>query len=347
MRKRAKPLGVRCLMLPLVLLFLSAVGQPARAQDELAVAKDSVRIKVTVRGCYYGQDCREGDNFLTPEIQFQVYGSMPSGSLLWAEFAPTGKKPQKYECSIDDVFGHENRWKAYCTVGVGAGGGSAFMYRGAVATGLIPFTLGVRNELMETNASLFTGKFKMAKYLINPKDPSTAQYYVDDDWRIPIGYLYFTKDRGLHVIMWFHGRPGGVKAYLFHQGKEIAKNEGCGVGDDSDFDPNRYDWWEVDCEIVGVYWDDPGAYDPHHVVAQNPGEYEIKALAGGKLARSVKFTVAEGGTIDNSIATANKVGTDRILLPVRVVGDQGPWNKLAWKTEAFYGNPLTGFTPPQ
>jgi len=82
-------------MLPLALLFLAA-GQPARAQDELAVAKDSIRIKVTVRGCYHGQECQAGDNFLSPEIEFQVYGSMPSGSLLWAEFAPTGKKPQKY-----------------------------------------------------------------------------------------------------------------------------------------------------------------------------------------------------------------------------------------------------------
>jgi hypothetical protein len=32
---------------------------------------------------------------------------------------------------------------------------------------------------------------------------------------------------------------------------------------------------------------------------------------------------------------------------VQVLGDaDGPWDKNAWKTDAFYGNPLTGFTAP-
>jgi hypothetical protein len=30
---------------------------------------------------------------------------------------------------------------------------------------------------------------------------------------------------------------------------------------------------------------------------------------------------------------------------VKILGDEdGPWNKNAWKSEAFYGNPLSGFT---
>jgi hypothetical protein len=34
-----------------------------------------------------------------------------------------------------------------------------------------------------------------------------------------------------------------------------------------------------------------------------------------------------------------------VIVPVQIIGDQdGPWNKTAWKTDAFYGNPLTGFT---
>ena len=35
------------------------------------------------------------------------------------------------------------------------------------------------------------------------------------------------------------------------------------------------------------------------------------------------------------------------LLLVCLLGDQaGPWDRSAWKTEAFYGNTLTGFTGP-
>jgi hypothetical protein len=46
---------------------------------------------------------------------------------------------------------------------------------------------------------------------------------------------------------------------------------------------------------------------------------------------------------------ALKLGTGRVIVPVTIIGDQdGQWDRMAWKkTEAFYGNPLTGFTAPQ
>jgi hypothetical protein len=59
----------------------------------------------------------------------------------------------------------------------------------------------------------------------------------------------------------------------------------------------------------------------------------------------MKFTVAPGGKFDNGIATSNQLGSDRVIVPVQIIGDQdGTWNKAAWQTEAFYGNPLKGFT---
>jgi hypothetical protein len=84
-----------------------------------------------------------------------------------------------------------------------------------------------------------------------------------------------------------------------------------------------------------------------HVINRNPGEYEVKVLWNKKLARSVKFTVGpDGKIVDTGIAAANKVGTNRVIVPVTIIGDQdGQWDRTAWKTEAFYGNPLTGFTP--
>ena len=37
---------------------------------------------------------------------------------------------------------------------------------------------------------------------------------------------------------------------------------------------------------------------------------------------------------------------DRVVVPVAVLGEQdGRWDRAAWKTDAFYGNPLNGFTP--
>jgi hypothetical protein len=38
--------------------------------------------------------------------------------------------------------------------------------------------------------------------------------------------------------------------------------------------------------------------------------------------------------------TSNKLGSNRVIVPVTIIGDQdGQWDRLAWKTEAFYGNP--------
>jgi hypothetical protein len=36
-----------------------------------------------------------------------------------------------------------------------------------------------------------------------------------------------------------------------------------------------------------------------------------------------------------------------MVLPVKVLGTgDGQWDANAWKTDAFYGNPLAGFTAP-
>jgi len=34
----------------------------------------------------------------------------------------------------------------------------------------------------------------------------------------------------------------------------------------------------------------------------------------------------------------------KIGISVKITGEK--WNQTAWKTDAFYGNPLTGFTVP-
>jgi len=49
--------------------------------------------------------------------------------------------------------------------------------------------------------------------------------------------------------------------------------------------------------------------------------------------------------VDNGIVKQNNIGTFRMLVPAVMLGDQdGMWDHNAWKTEAFYGNPLSGFS---
>ena len=182
---------------------------------------------------------------------------------------------------------------------------------------------------------------------MHPKNPTLQEYIVDEDWRLPIAYVYHG-ERGLRALMWLRGRPGSVKSFLFYQGKEIAQGQNCGGFGDSDFDPTLNSWWDVNCEFIGIYpakLPETRAYDPNFPMDQNPGEYEIKTIVAGKLARALKFTVTPDGKLDTSISTANNLGSDRAIVPVQVIGPH-PWDKTAWKTGAFYGNPLTGFTAP-
>lgn len=187
----------------------------------------------------------------------------------------------------------------------------------------------------------------------------------------------------LEAQFWFRGDatsyPGkppppfsSIEPHLLYQGKEVGLifldgeltyYPRCGgqrdtrqTSRDTHEDvPQRGKWTLVGCDFgTVVAWDKTGQKGTRlrgetgetHLFSGNPGEYEIKILERGRLARSLKFSVAEDGSIvDNGIATANKLGSDKIIVPVKFIGaPDGVWNKLAWKTEAFFGNPLTGFT---
>jgi hypothetical protein len=344
-----------------LLYVLLGAGQPARAQDQPTVAKDSIWVTVKGRPCSAQEKgCAPGDKLWFPAVEFRVNGPIPSGSQIWVEFTPPGKRPLKLDCPAPALEVNERQWwKMAC------GGGDevdqarrAVIFKGPIYTGLIPFTIRVRNELMQTTATLFTGQLKNGSYKPSP-NATEPTYYVDEDWRIPIGYIGFETspakqgvgerfEKGddsdiLRVAFTLRGNPGDVYAHLFFQGKEISKHW-CRVGENSEWNPAKYVWWEFDCKFEGVHKDDGSG---GHALSKNPGEYEIKVLSGGKLARSIKFGVGPDGGIDNGIAAANNLGSNRVIVPVQVIGDQGPWNKLAWKTEAYYGNPLTGFAPPQ
>ena len=110
--------------------------------------------------------------------------------------------------------------------------------------------------------------------------------------------------------------------------------------------PQKAKWARVECDFPNIKGSNTTGEQPEiFTLANNPGEYEFKLLWNNKLARSIKFTVQPGGKFDNGIATSNKLGSDIVIYPVQIIGDQdGNWNRTAWKTDAFYGNPLTGFT---
>jgi hypothetical protein len=338
-------------------------------QDQPTIAKDSLQITGFTVNSYK-------DNFdvwsWVPRMKFRVNGPIPSGAQLYVEFSqPGGAAPWvQFDCDTGEAQ-KGYWWQTEC-------GGRQIEDKSITAVGVVNFSIKLRNELAGTNATLVTGKAKVAKALTNEVGPKAANrfvYFIDHDWNLPIGYIYYTSDKALgwdypefNVAFWVRGEAGRVDAHIFYKGQEVGKlfTGGVQIGKPScdaavenrtthyvnDSLPQKAMWVRVECTFFVVKrWDKTPGGQPNanemFMMASNPGEYEVKILRNNKLARSIKFTVGPDGKLDWSITDANKLGADRGIVPVAIIGDQdGQWDRNAWKTDAFYGNPLTGFTAP-
>jgi hypothetical protein len=343
----------------------AATAAATTGEDAPTVARDSIQLTAFTHSVYRGNY----DNWSwVPKIEYRVNGPIASGSQLYVEYAIPGSAPVKFDCQTGET--QKGRWwKTTC------GGRDIPEDKSTTYTGPVNFSIRMRNELSGTDATLFTGKAKVGKVRSNEQGPKAVNkfvYYVDHDWNLPIGYVFMTPDDlngwnrpDLHIAFWVRGEAVRFQPHLFHQGKEVGKKffEGEEVGKagcESELDnntthfvddsvPQKAKWSRVRCSFPNVkVWDKtgekPGLFGPLHLLSENPGEYELKVLWNNRLARSIKFTVGADGKFDNGIATANKFGSDRVIVPVQIIGDQdGQWDRMAWKTEAFYGHPLTGF----
>lgn len=365
----------KCLAIALVCLTLAgSTFQTTSAQspDQPTLQKDTLQITAWTNNSYKG-------NYdvwsWVPMMKFRVNGPIPSGSQLYVEFMqPGGNAPWlKFDCDTGEIQ-KGYWWKTEC-------GGRPVEDKSITVTGPVNFAIKMRNELAGTDTTIFAGRMRVTKTLSNEHGPKAANkfvYFVDHDWNLPIGYVFYTPDSvygwdypSFNVAFWVRGEAVRFDPHLFYKGQEVGRMfmDGMQVGKAScgsvvenatthsvnDGVPQRAKWALVECSFPIVKrWDktNDGQGQPNtnemFKMASNPGEYEFKLLWNNKLARSIKFTVGPDGKLDNGIASANKVGTERVIVPVQVIGDQdGQWDKAAWKTEAFYGSPLTGFTPPQ
>jgi hypothetical protein len=330
--------------LPAALTLL--VSKAAPAEEIPAIDKTTLVISAVKVTEEYTKPKLEYVSTWRPRMKYLIRGPIASGSQIYVEYTlPGGTKWLHYNCFSSELAAGKPRDVECGTEDV------VLDTKKIVPAGPVDFTIRMRNELQGLNAALFSGKIKVIKYSTTPK-ATEADYVVDEDWRIPIGYVAFDRNIGfgsddyLHVGFWYRGNSADVEAHLFYQGKDIAK---CGRGGngEANWRTNIYQWSAFNCGFEGVYGELPAdgtANPPKFALHDNPGDYEIKVLIVGHLARSLKFNVKPGGGFDNGIASANKLGTDRVIVPVQILGNPGNWDHSAWKTGAFYGNPLSGFT---
>jgi hypothetical protein len=360
-----KAIGVLALLSPLAAGLVDA-REAAAADDAPTIAKDSVQVTPFTLSAFH----KKFDNWSwVPKIAFRVNGPIASGSQLYAEFAIPGGPPVKFDCPTSET----QKGRALKTE---CGARDIPEDRATQYTGPVPFSIKMRNELSGApELTLFAGHAKVEKARSNEHGPKATYefvFFVDHDWNLPIGYVFLTPDdlKGwkypeLHVAFWVRGDTPHFDPHLFYNGAEVGKKfsgndevgkAGCGaeVEDNStqyveEAVPQKAMWSRINCRFPNVRGQDttgdpPGIFGPPFVLAANPGDYEFKLLWDNHLARSIKFTVGADGKFDNGVAAANKLGSERTVVPVKILGDQdGPWDRTAWHA-AFYGNPLTGFT---
>ena len=354
--------------LALIVLFFS-VTTKSSAQDQPTIAKDSVQVTAFTLSSYKG-------SFKTfswvPRLKLRVNGPIASGSQIYAEFSAGAGPWVKFDCKTEEIqAGHW--WETEC-----GGRDGISEDKGLTYTGPITFTIKMRNELAGGDVTLFSGKAKVAKVHSNETGPDYVNhfvYYVDQDWNLPIGYMFLEPDDvyewkkpSLSFAFWARTELNGpFEPHLFHGGKEVGKlyyegeevgKPSCGTNEVEDnpthiTEPHgQFIWTRMRCNFPNIKaWIKTGEenktmFGPLYLLNENAGDYEIKIIYKGHLVRSIKFGVdGEGKLVDNGIGSSNKLGNKRIIVPVTVLGDSdGPWDKTAWKTDAFYGNPLSGFT---
>ncbi len=295
-----------------------------------------------------------------PSLKFAVAGPVPGGSQFSVDFTkPDGKPWLSLDCPTDEIKAGE--WDFLSTP---RDTSTETEKKYSNGTGVFGFKIRLKNELTGEDKTMFSGKFKVGKVSRSMNTPVTKNlndFYVEHDWVLPMGYLYIKPANimpPLAASMWFKGETNGadLAAYLFYKGKQIGstKEQGSASTVETELrtisgektDP-AWRLWQMEWFNVAATAEDPEQPNEKlFYLDKNPGDYEIKVLRGGKLSRQAAFTVgADGKITDSGVGTTNNLKINRFVIPVKIVGTtDGTWDKTAWETSAFYGNPLKGFT---
>ena len=358
-------------LIPLMLFLLVAVaflhatieaGASTWPSPQAEPSIDKTSVQVTT------QEHRSSDESVlwswTPRIEFRVNGPIASGSQLQAEFFhPNGKSWIKLDCDTGEV-GAGQWWQ----VGNPPCGNNLPDEQAITYTGPMDFKIYLKNELQGTSKTLFTGRMNVRKVHVTPDLPVNKNhfdYYIDHDWNLSIGYVFpaesddssYADFAPLSLSMWFRGETNDIAAHLFYKGQEISNTATTAKGTHNveisnlTFEDSPFQWRRVRFTFFNVAAynrEDPDTHPDAFRMDKNPGEYEVKVMRGGKLVRTARFKVGANGKLDDGgLARNNNLGTSRALMPVTVIGSEGPdYDPSSWKTGAFYGNPLSGFSLP-
>lgn len=297
----------------------------------------------------------------TPRLEFTITGPLEGGSQLVVNFSrPDGSPWLSANLPTPEIG--EDRWQSIVMPDFPEGKAATF-------TGSCPIQIVLKNSLANTKKVLFTGKYEVKKYKMPlEKSAGATEFYVDQDWTLPLAYLGMNlKEEAppLEFRIWMRGGTEDIDkhlaGYIFLNGKQISSSRHKNDAGSPDEMTLYYDtiivtpgmnqgdpaWYRllVTTSKIRAYLDTTRAssannYSFYHFLATNPGEYELKLTWDGKPIRSLKFTVDKSGQVVNNGMNA-KLNTLWYAYPVTTEpGGMPGANLSAYKTGAFYGNPL-------
>lgn len=301
------------------------------------------------------------DNYWSwmPKVNFTVTGPIADASFFTVEFTTPDGKPW-FSWDSEPVSVAEGGWFNVESEAVPRWQDK----RSTIQTGTFGFKVTLKNNLNGTSQEMYRGNFKVNKKFAGTENPNFKNqyaFYVEQDWALPIGYVSLdTKQDAnapkLDLGMWFRGDydSSRLNAYLFYNGKQISNTKNSDKGSGSSMkaliaqgdDKKEFYWAFWNFSFFNVRAAGSSSYPDAFSLKNNPGIYEIKVLLDDEIIRTANFTVGtDGKIVDSGIAANNGFGGMGTVIPVKVItAKEGTLNLGAWKTDAFYGNPLTGFT---
>ena len=164
---------------------IGASFQPVIAPQ--TVLKNTVYVR-TYRDTLYWKAPNQNDFWnWTAGIQFSFTGPLPRGNQLSVDFTlPDGKPWYSQDLQANNIGENEVGFAEAASPPMHAD------KRGILLTGTFGFKIILKNGLENTQKELYQGKFTVNKiYRGNglPQFKNQNEYYVEQDWVMPIGYL--------------------------------------------------------------------------------------------------------------------------------------------------------------
>jgi len=320
----------------------------------------------------------------TPTINFRTNGPFSPGASLSVEYSLPGKT-WKLDC-VPNEAGPSSAWIGVDQCGLNLPDAEAVTYTGPVDFKInMKNELEGKNATLMSGKFKVE---KFHEGVVNlPKFANNFVYYVNYDWTLPIAYIFdewvynweYRKpisntsglpnlnDSRLRAAFWFKGGTAGsgvpdvvsakYEAYLYYNGQIVAdavgEMSGCEMlnrPESNQDSPYAYCLRRFSFQKA-MLWDKGQVCAPncdYFPMWKNSGDYEIKVLRNGKLARDAKFSFgSDYKIVDTGIGKQNNMGTLRIVVPAQIIGDtDGQWDRSAYKSDAFFGNPLNGVVWP-